>query len=139
MRRITCHYCHRDAELVQGHEIYPHREDLHHLYFWLCGPCNAYVGCHRKGATIGRGKQSDGTVPLGRLADAELRKAKSAAHYAFDPLWRSGGMSRSKAYAWLAHQLGISVQNCHIGMFDVAGCRAVVCAVQQKGALHVEQ
>jgi hypothetical protein len=68
------------------------------------------------------------------LADAELRAAKSAAHAAFDPLWKSKaareGISKSKArgkgYRWLAEQLGIDAKDCHIGMMDAPTCRRVV-------------
>lgn len=122
---VSCPYCHRDAELVNGAVIYPHRRDLVAKRFWQCAPCSAWVGCH------------DGsTHPLGRLANAELRKAKQAAHAAFDPLWRSGTMQRKAAYAWLAEQIGVSVANCHIGMLDVDGCRAVVSACHQRSCAH---
>lgn len=124
---MKCDYCHRDAELVTGNVIYPHRPDLFSKFFWHCAPCDAYVGCHKKDCGYG-----DGTRPLGRLANAELRKAKTAAHAAFDPLWRSGGMSRRAAYAWLASQLGVAPQNCHIGMFDVDTCHAVCAAVKAR-------
>lgn len=69
---------------------------------------------------------SDGTVPLGRMANASLRRLKQKAHAAFDPLWRSGDMTRAEAYSWLARHLGVSENNCHIGMMDEDGCRAVV-------------
>ena len=113
----TCPYCKAAARLVNGKVIYPatRRADLIAKSFWLCAPCKAYVGCH------------PGTVtPLGRLADADLRQAKMAAHDAFDPLWRSGRMRRGEAYAWLAAALGIPVPECHVGMFDLARCADVV-------------
>ncbi len=44
----------------------------------------------------------------------------------FDPLWRDKKMKRKAAYTWLADQLGIHVNDCHIGMFDVDMCRRVV-------------
>lgn len=69
---------------------------------------------------------SDGTAPLGRMANASLRRLKQEAHAAFDPLWRSGDMTRAQAYSWLAQHLGVSDNNCHIGMMDEDGCRAVV-------------
>lgn len=111
----TCPYCEASSQLVDGSVIYPHRPDLAHKSFYRCAPCAAYVGCH-----------PGTTRALGRLANAELRKAKSAAHAAFDPIWKSGGMRRSKAYARLADALGIKVQDCHIGMFDVATCKRVL-------------
>ena len=129
----SCPYCGQQAKLVHGDVIYPHRGDLHSLLFWQCAPCDAYVGCHKNGATFlvnKRQVRSDGTIPLGRLANAELRKAKSAAHAAFDPLWRSGQMTRRGAYAWLAGAIGISADDCHIGMMDVDGCKAVVDVVK---------
>lgn len=123
-----CPYCKQPAQLVTGSSIYPHRPDLWNLRFWKCEPCDAYVGCHKKGAYfyVGGAKiVSDGTIPLGRLANAELRMAKSEAHAAFDPLWRDGGMTRSAAYKWLAHKMGLPAGECHIGEFDVAQCKEV--------------
>jgi hypothetical protein len=113
---ICCDYCGEKAKLVTGKEIYPHRPDLYKKDFWSCEPCDAYVGCHPK--TID---------PLGRLAKADLRSAKSAAHRAFDPLWRGDNkqFSRSKAYNWLANELGIPKDECHIGWFDLAMCQKV--------------
>jgi hypothetical protein len=135
MKAPKCPYCDRPAQLVSGATIYPHRPDLLSLKFWQCAPCEAHVGCHRAGARVD-GVISDGTIPLGRLANAELRRAKSAAHAAFDPLWKSRQMGRREAYAWLAKRLGISQANCHIGMFDVAACKAVVGIVQSRGKAH---
>jgi hypothetical protein len=129
MSAPVCPYCDQHAELVTGNALYPHRPDLFGLEFWHCDDCDAYVGCHKAGAWTyigGRKVVSDGTLPLGRLADAELRQAKQDAHAAFDPIWKSRGMTRRQAYEWLAKSLGISFVNCHIGMFDVDGCRAVV-------------
>lgn len=123
---ITCQYCGNEAHLVDGREIYQQRPDLYSLNFWQCKPCNAFVGCHREGAHVD-GVISDGTIPLGILANAELRKAKSAAHAAFDPLWRNKHFkSRKTAYKWLADKLKINIQQCHIGMFDVAMSNRVV-------------
>lgn len=116
---VVCPYCNNEAELVGGDVIYPSRPDLHATRFYLCAPCGAYVGCHA------------GTIrPLGRLANAELRRAKIAAHAAFDPLWKPQNgyrrMTRSAAYRWLTAQLKINREECHIGMFDVNTCRKVV-------------
>jgi len=123
---VTCPYCHRPAKLVTGVDIYPHRPDLVRNLFWRCAPCGAYCGCHQKHPQF----SPAGTTPLGRLANAELRREKRRAHEAFDPLWKSGEMPRTEAYQWLADQIGVSVVNCHIGMLDVDGCKAVVAAVK---------
>lgn len=112
MKSVRCDYCGRDAVLVNGDTIYPHRVDLHQLQFWQCQPCSAFVGCH---------KNSD-AKPLGRLANADLRRAKKDAHAVFDLLWKSGNKSRKEAYQWLSQQLHIDSKLCHIGMFDIYMC-----------------
>jgi len=117
---VECPYCGQEAELVGGDVIYPYRPDLFAKRFWQCAPCHAYVGCHK-----------DTGEPLGRLANAELRRAKMAAHAAFDPLWRTfpkkeRNVRRKRAYAWLAKALGIPREECHIGMFDVDMCYRVI-------------
>lgn len=122
---ICCPYCNQEAALVSGNKVYPHRLDLISKMFWECKPCDARVGCHPH--TI---------KPLGRLANAELREAKMKAHAAFDPLWKLGTKSRSQAYAWLAEQLNIAPQNCHIGMFDVAQCVQTVAACKTMSTIH---
>ena len=103
---IYCDYCGHKAALVDDSEIYG-RSFGHTAY--LCRNCGAYVGCH------GRTDK-----PLGRLADATLRKWKMAAHASFDPLWKTGPFRgrRKAAYGWLAEQMGLPIEKTHIGMFD---------------------
>lgn len=113
--KVICQYCGLAAALVTGKEIYPHREDLHDKRFYQCKPCDAYVGVH--GSTV---------IPLGILANSELRAAKMQAHAKFDPLWKSGAMKRNAAYQMLADKLGIEPRHCHIGMFNVAMCKKVI-------------
>lgn len=117
MSAPTCPYCGDLPALVTGQAIYPHRQDLFIKYFYLCAPCGAYVGCHPNGT---------GKVPLGRLANAELRRAKSAAHAAFDPLWKNGRMTRHQAYKFMAKEMGVPLSQAHIGMFDFAQCTRIV-------------
>lgn len=108
----VCPYCERDTELVDSVEVYGRD---YGCQLWRCAPCDAYVGCHR------------GTdVALGRVANAQLRAAKRAAHDIFDRIWREDWMSRDEAYAWLASKLGLDAQLTHIGMFRVATCERVV-------------
>lgn len=117
MRTVICDYCNTASRLAKGDEIYPHRPDLYRATFWLCDTCGAYVGCHKNGS---------GDKPLGRLANAALRAAKRNAHASFDPIWRDGEMSRGQAYRWLSEQMNVAVDECHIGMFDIAQCMQVV-------------
>ena len=119
--RVICPYCDQPAELVKGREVYPFREDLAQRRYWLCRRDKAWVGVH-----VGTDK------PLGRLADKELRQAKERAHAVFDPLWKSGGMSRRAAYRWMRDALGIENREAHIGKFDIARCEALVAACRAR-------
>lgn len=111
----TCPYCNREAKLVTGDVVYPHRPDLYTKNFWLCEPCEAFVGCH------------PGTLrPLGTLATKTLRQLRLAAHNAFDPIWKSRKLKRKEAYQWLAKEMGIDVKRCHISQFNEAECEQVV-------------
>lgn len=112
---LDCRYCGKPARLVSGDDIYPHRPDLARLKFWRCSPCDAWVGVH---------KGTDNA--LGILAKAELRRLKSQVHAAFDPIWKVKRMGRSKAYRWLAAGLGISPDDCHVGLFDESRCKAAL-------------
>jgi len=55
-----------------------------------------------------------------------LRTLKMEAHKQFDPIWKSGLMSRKEAYRWLADMLRIHTDDCHIGMFDIKMCQRVI-------------
>lgn len=84
-----------------------------------CLPCGAYVGIATNGCA------------LGRVARAPLRQARQLAHVAFDPIWRSGQMSRAGAYLWLSGRLDIPLGYCHIGMFGEATCDRVVAVARE--------
>lgn len=63
------------------------------------------------------------------LVDRETHDARTAAHEAFDPLWKSQGMTRRKAYKMLAVELELLPQNCHIKLMDAETARRVPAAV----------
>lgn len=112
MVEVICPYCGKPAELVDDEVIYG--RSYGHKAYW-CKPCDAYVGCHKGTET-----------PMGRLANRELRKWKMRAHAAFDMIWKCRYMRRYNAYAWLAEELNIPAEQCHIGMFDVDMCKKVI-------------
>ena len=126
MTDVVCPYCSGQAKLVKGSVIYPHLPEHAAKNFWQCKPCDAYVGCHMPSHWT----QFKQDVPLGRLANSPLRRAKSEAHKAFDPIWRTGPMSRREAYQWLAVQMGLPYDRTHIGEFDEKQCAKVIHAVK---------
>lgn len=118
---MICQYCQKLAEHVTGEAVYPYRRDLYDKEFWLCRPCNAYVGCHADGR------------PLGELADRKTRYWRSKAHAAFDPIWMHGSMPRKQAYSMLSRALCIPSEKTHIGMFDQELCKKTIAFASKIG------
>jgi len=108
--KLTCQYCGKETEKVQGDEIYKNRDDLKDKSFFICRDCDAYVGCHQNGE------------PLGTVANEHLRKQRSLTHQIFDEIWKSRYMTRSDAYKFLRENLKIKKDECHIAMFDEELC-----------------
>lgn len=110
-----CPECGCQAQRVAGKSLYPEQRHLRKMQFYQCAPCDTRVGFNPR---TGR--------PHGTLAGAQLRRARQRAHRAFDPMWQSGQVTRTEAYLWLAQQMGLSINECHIGMFDEDQCDQVV-------------
>lgn len=129
----TCKSCEsaEKVRLTDGREIYPHRPDLHEKPIWKCDGCGGYVGCHPNTKRA-----------LGTPANADLRRARMKLHNErIDPLWAHADKcglyqpengsarwkirrsARSRVYAFLADKLGMSIESCHVGMFDLETCR----------------
>ena len=129
-REVICPYCNKPAQLVSSTVVYGRGRDYGNIWLCRCLPELAYVGVH---AITGE--------PLGRLANKELRELKKKAHSMFDPLWKFGKMTRTEAYAWLSTRLGLSLAECHIGMFDEETCRRVIelCIAAQPQSLELQR
>lgn len=115
-----CPYCDASVKLVCNDKIY-RRQYGEWPWAYMCdnSDCGAYVGLHPFTA-----------IPLGTLADANLRNWRKRAKDAFNPLWQDGPekkFGRSQAYEWLAGALDIlDKDSCHIGWFDAATCARVI-------------
>lgn len=120
IRGEICPYCYQIPEKVSSVEIY----GTDYGDIMICRACNAYVGCHK-----------DTNLPKGRLANAHLRVSKIIAHGAFDQLWKEKAIIqllpiieinelgfRKASYKFLARELHLDEQYCHIGMFDTELC-----------------
>lgn len=99
--KIHCCKCDAkiDARLTNGAEIYPHRDDLSKIPFWVCDACGNYVGCHHK--------TKHPTTPLGSIPTKEIRAVRIRLHGLVDPLWRDKKLfSRAEVYRLLSIHLG---------------------------------
>ncbi len=62
-------------------------------------------------------------------AGSELASLRMQAHLALDVHWQfeaNRGGARAGAYAWLAEQMGLPFEHCHMGMFDEEQCRQAI-------------
>lgn len=106
----SCRYCGGAVELCDNSEIYK-KSYGEWPYCYLCRACDAYVGLH---------PFTD--LPLGTMADKDLRQARKNGKNSFYALIKKNNWNRKKAYAWLAKAMGISPAECHWGMFEVEQC-----------------
>lgn len=65
------------------------------------------------------------------LVDAETHEARQKAHEAFDPLWKTGRMTRNEAYSALQWATGLSEKNCHMARMDAERAKRVPAAVEK--------
>ena len=77
--------------------------------------CDSYVRVH------------PGTkIPMGTMANRELRALRNEAHHYFDQLYKMGHMSKEDAYQWLASILAAPMGQAHIGLLGEYYCRLVI-------------
>ena len=113
-----CRYCGGVIKLIPAKMVYgesTRRRGMEGEYLYQCQNCNARVGCH-KGTTR----------PLGNVANEVLRLKRMEAHRVFDALWKSGRMTRTGAYRWLAGELHLRPDRAHIGGFEMDQCQKVI-------------
>ena len=117
----TCRYCGNEVVFTSNAEIYGREYGNGKCY--LCRNCRAFVGVHT--GTI---------IPLGTLANDELRKARNQAHTEFDKLWRGNTriLTRFNAYKWLAEEMDLKQEDTHIALFEIEQCKKVVELVKNR-------
>ena len=115
-RPTRCPYCGAPVRYRSADGIYHDNPDGAMLYVCERYPkCDAYVRTHA------------GTkVPMGTLADGNLRALRIEAHRSFDQLHTSGIMSRDDAYRWLSDMLQSPPSQAHIGNLGEYYCRKVI-------------
>ena len=119
MKPHRCPFCCSRVSLIDSATIY----GLSYGFIYLCDAypnCDARVRCHPK--TI---------IPMGTLADKELRKWRSLVHRKFDPLWQSGVFSsRQAAYKWLSKAMRLPLEKTHVAMFNIRQCQRATALIE---------
>lgn len=107
--------------------------------FGLAYLCENWPAC--KGS---HGAHPDGR-PMGTPASKDTKLARIRAHAAFDAIWQRPWehvadyasadenarryiekAARNRAYAWLRDRMGMTRDECHIGLFGIEQCERVV-------------
>lgn len=114
--KMRCPYCGAPVVLRSADGIYKNNERGMQLYVCTNYPkCDAYVRVHA------------GTkIPVGTLANPELRTLRRTAHSYFDRLYKSGIMSKQDAYLWLSDLLQAPLSEAHIGYLGEYYCKQVI-------------
>ena len=115
---ITCPYCHSRAYLRPASVVYGQAPPDPAAKLYVCARfpfCDAYVAAHQKTR-----------LPMGTLANKELRAKRKEAHQALDKLWQSGLMTRKEAYRLIQVYLGLSEEDAHIAKFSLLRCEQVI-------------
>ena len=85
--------------------------------------CNAYVSAHER--TL---------LPMGTLANGDLRHKRILAHRALKKLQQDCHMEKWEVYIWLQAKLGLDAHQTHIGQFSEYMCEQVISLCQQAPA-----
>ena len=102
---LRCPYCSSSVIYRSADGIYKENKDDTMLYVCSKYPeCDSYVRVH-KGTRI----------PMGELANRELRCLRREAHHYFNQLYLTGMMTRDEAYRWLADQISAPMSEAHFG------------------------
>lgn len=115
-QQMRCPYCGSRVIYRSAEGIY--KDNSRNAMLYVCSKypeCDAYVRVHA------------GTkIPVGSLANQELRKLRREVHYYFNQLYESGLMSKQDAYQWLADIISAPMSEAHIGHMGDYYCRQVI-------------
>ena len=116
MRSMRCPECGSPVVLKSADGIYHTNPD--HVQLYVCSrypQCDTYV------------RTPPGTtIPMGTLANRQLRRLRVQAHKSFDRLYRSGLMGKDDAYRWLASVVQAPMSCAHIGYLGDYYCKKVI-------------
>ena len=124
-----CPYCGSTTVYRSATGIYKDNPNDVMLYVCTNYPhCDAYVQT-QKGTAI----------PLGEMANGELRALRNQAHRYFNKLYLQKYMSKQDAYRWLSSILCVPLEKAHIGLLGKLGCNLVIEESQKQLSWYQER
>lgn len=113
---MRCPYCGASVVYRSADGIYQNNDKGAMLYVCSHYPaCDAYVRVHA------------GTkLPVGSMANRELRALRRTAHFYFDQMYQRGLMTKQEAYQWMANLIGAPLSQAHIGYLREYYCTQVI-------------
>lgn len=120
--QVRCPYCGAKATLRPASAVYGDGAKTD-AYLYVCDrypKCDAYVTAHQKSK-----------LPMGTLANGDLRNKRIQAHKAFDWLWKSGLMTKRQAYKWMQAKLALSEDQAHIAKYSEYMCDVLIALCEQ--------
>lgn len=108
---------------TDGARVMPTRPDLAHRRFYLCEKCGRRCGAH-----------PGSWEPIGVPATIVERRLRMVVHGKFDEMWmridkRERNQMRCRLYSWLSHQLGLPLEQTHVGMMDERTLRRAIIVI----------
>lgn len=102
----VCRYCNGRVVFVNNSHVYGSTVGLW-PFVYTCVNCDSFVGTHT------------GTdIPLGTLANRELRQLRQVAKQSFLALNKLLHRNATQSYKWLAEQMDKPVNETHFGWFE---------------------
>lgn len=123
--KIICPYCNKEAEFfAESSGIY----GIDRGPVYTCRQCNARVMAHK-----------NNLMPMGTLANRNLRGYRKQAHEIFDKFWHKiikkmnwhEERARDYAYQQLALAMNLSLKDCHFALFDISACKMAIHICQE--------
>lgn len=115
---IKCPYCGAQAFLRPASVLGKTGRNEANEKYYVCARypfCDSYVKAHHHNQ-----------MPMGTLANPELRVKRREAHKAMQELIDCGLMSRKEIYHWLQMQMGLPQSEAHIAKFSDQRCEQVI-------------
>ncbi len=125
---IKCPYCGATAYITHSSIVYGDNQKDRNIY--VCGnypKCDSYVYANNN------------NIPLGNLANAELRKLRMKAHRLVDEVVFQGIMTKRDFYFWLEIRLNKSKKDAHISKLTNEECTKLIEHIEKTLSIQQEK